>query len=131
MYDIWCEVKKINVIFLVGSIGFIIGDLILYQKLDYRFLILSILFTLNILKATIKYFKLKAKGILIEEVPYVVQTTSRGAKILIIEYNFPDGVVRKLFKKWSDNLFISNTGKTKMLVDMENPKNYYIFMPED
>lgn len=130
MYNIWCEVKKINVILVVVGIILTIMPIFIDAKYDYSVLLITILLIIWLLKDILKYLSLKKHGVLIENVSYDLKIIKDNEKVLIVNYQLNDGNVVQLFKKkreWGNTL---DNGTTKILINISNPKQYYIFDPD-
>ena len=59
MYNIWCEVKKSNIVFVVLGICFSIGSFFIDRKYDYVILIVTLVLIVYLLKCILKYLSLK------------------------------------------------------------------------
>lgn len=70
MYNIWCEVKKSNIVLVVLGICFSIGSFFIDSKYDYMILIVTLLLIAYLLKCIFKYLSLKKHGTFIQNIPY-------------------------------------------------------------
>lgn len=130
MYNIWCEVKKSNIVFVVLGICFSIGSFFIDGKYDYVILIVTLLLIVYLLKCILKYLSLKKHGTLIQNVPYEFKQINDKEKVLIVNYQLNNGDSIQLFKKklnWDNT---NSTGITNVLIDFNNLKNYFVFDPK-
>ena len=129
MYNIWCELKKESIILGVLGIGFSIGTFFIEKKISLIIIILTLLIILTTLKMIFKYLSLKKNGKLIENVPYTFKPIGNNEKVLIIDYQLSNGNTIQLFKKKRDWGNVNDVGTTSVLINTNNPKQYYIFDP--
>lgn len=129
MYNIWCEVKKINISIII--IGIIFSIVFITNNTEYVYesfmlKILLIIYIVDLIKCILKYFSLKKYGTIIESIPYEL-----NGELLTINYQLNNGNIIKLIKKkrnWGNTL---NIGVTKILINPSKPKQYFIFDPEN
>ena len=130
MYNIWCEVKKSNIVLVVLGICFSIGSLFIDSKYDYMTLICTLLVTAYLLKCIFKYLSLKKHGTLIQNIPYEFKQINDKEKVLIVNYQLNNDNSIQLFKKKLNWGNANPTGTTNVLIDPNNPKKYSIFDPK-
>lgn len=130
MYNIWCEVKKSNIVLVVLGICFSIGSFFIDSKYDYMILVVTLLLIAYLLKCIFKYLSLKIHGTFIQNIPYEFKQINDKEKILIINYQLNNGNSIQLFKKKWDWGNTNSTGTTNILIDPNNPKKYFIFDPK-
>lgn len=131
MYNIWCEVKKTNIILITIGIFFSIIELFVGNKYNYSILIITLLLIAYLIKCIFKFFSLKKNGILIDNIQYEFKELKNKEKILIINYQLDTGNCIQLFKKKTNWKSTQNTGTTKLLINPSNIKQYFIFDPKD
>lgn len=124
MYNIWCEVKRTNVVLVIVGFIFSISSLFIDEKYDYAVIIVTILLCVYLLKSILKYLSLKKNGILIENVSYELDGNT-----LIVNYHVEDKKI-KLFRKKENCGDIPSHGTTNILINPSNLKQYYIFDPK-
>ena len=129
MYNIWCEVKKNNIILIIIGIIFSIVELFINNKYDYSILIITILLIAYLIKCISKYFSLKKHGIIINNIPYEFKQIKNNDKVLVINYQLNNGNYIQLFKKKKKWKNIQNTGTTKLFINPSNVRQYFIFDP--
>ena len=130
MYNIWCEVKMSNIVLSVLGIFFSIGSFFIDSKYDYTILIITLLSIAYLLNRVFKYLSLKKHGTLIQNIPYEFKEINNKEKVLIINYQFDNDNSIQLFKKKLDWGNVNSTGTTNILIDLNNPKKYFIFDPK-
>ena len=130
MYNIWCEVKKINIVLVViGVIMTVISFFIDKQSEAIILLILTLALIIVLLKSIAKYNSLKKNGVLLNDMPYRFENISNNEKVMIVEFDY-QGNHYKLFKKqrnWND---IQNDGVTSVLLNVNKNNEYHIFQPK-
>ena len=129
MYNIWCEVKKLNVVLVFLGICFSIGSFFIDSKYDYTILIVTLLLIVVLLKSIFKYLSLKKNGTLIQNIPYEFKQINDKEKVLIIKYQLNNENYIQLFKRKLNWGNVSSNGTTNVLIDLNNPKKYFIFDP--
>ena len=131
MYNVWCEVKKSNIILIVIGMIVVIMDFYMNGKCDYYFLIIVLLLIAYLVKCILKYLSLKKHGILIENVSYEFKEIKNNEKVLVVSHKLDDGNYIQLFKKKKNWENVSKIGTTKLLINPSNVKQYFIFDPTD
>ena len=130
MYNVWCEVKKINIVLvIIGIIMTAISFFIDRTSETIFLLILTLALIFTLLKSISKYNSLKRNGILLNNIPYSFESISNNEKVMIVEFEY-QGNHYKLFKKqrsWND---IPNNGVTNVLLNTNKINEYYIFLPQ-
>lgn len=129
-YDVWCEVKKVNIVVILLGVIFLIGDYFLGESVDYCILILTTLLVLQLIKNVLRYVRLKEKGTLVENVPYSLKVASLGSGGLELDLALSDGKTVKLYKNLKNWNGIPEQGVTNVLICMDKPKIYYVFDPK-
>ena len=129
MYKLWLEIKGIKIIALIVSLVVFIISLLIEKKIDIVLLLLVLLCLARILKAIFKYLSLKKNGSLIE-MPYYFKMLNNNEKVLIIDYTTVDGTSIQLFKKRLNWGNINESGNINVVINTNNPKQYYIFDPK-
>lgn len=129
MYNIKCEVNKKLLIMIL--IGIIITAFFFLIKSNYYYaaLIITSLLILYLLRCVFKYLSLKFKGTYVNNVPYEYRQINNKDKILIINFQLPNGNYIRISKKKVNWSGINETGFTSVLINYKNPKHYYIFDP--
>ncbi len=97
-YNVWCEVKKVNIVLILMGVILLIGDYFLGESVDYCVLVLTILLSFQLIKNVLRYVRLKEKSTLVENVPYSLKETSLGSKGQELDLMFSDGITIKLYK---------------------------------
>ena len=129
MYNIWCEVKKENVFLIILGLICSIGSFFIDVQYDYVVLIVTLLLIAYLLKSIFKYLSLKKNGTLIQNIPYEFKQINDKEKVLIINYQLNNGNYIQLFKKKLNWGNVSSNGTTNVLINLNNPKKYFIFDP--
>lgn len=130
MYNIWCEVKKFNIILVIIGIIFSVLSIFIDEKYDYTILLITLVLIVYLIKCVLKYLSLKKHGVLIENVVYDFKIIKNNEKVLIVNYQLKDGNKIQLFKKKQNWGNVLNSGTTKVLINPSNPKQYFVFDPE-
>ena len=112
-YNIFCEVKIVNIILIILGLGLTIFSVVSKGKLDYTSLIITILLILILLKDVVRYKNIKNNGKLIKNAKYKIVTLNNNKKVLRVEYKEKDKPVvltgRITFK------YIEDSGTTDLL----------------
>jgi c-di-AMP phosphodiesterase-like protein len=130
MYNIWCEVKKENIVLVVIGIVMTIISFFVDKTSETIFLLiltLALIFTL--LKSISKYNSLKKNGVLLNNLPYHFENISNNEKVMIVEFEY-QGNNYKLFKKQKNWNGIPDNGVTNVILNTNKPNEYYIFLPQ-
>ena len=126
-YNIFCEVKIVNIILIILGLGLTIFSVVSHGKLDYTSLIITILLILILLKDVVRYKNIKNNGKLIKNAKYKIVTLNNNKKVLRVEYKEKDKPVvltgRITFK------YIEDSGTTDLLVNKKDPNEFYAFGP--
>lgn len=126
-YNIFCEVKIVNIILIILGLGLTIFSVVSQGKLDYTSLIITILLILILLKDVVRYKNIKNNGKLIKNAKYKIVTLNNNKKVLRVEYKEKDKPVvltgRVTFK------YIQDSGTTDLLVNKKDPNEFYAFGP--
>ena len=126
-YNIFCELKIINIILIILGLGLTIFSVVSQGKLDYTSLIITILLILILLKDVVRYKNIKNNGKLIKNAKYKIVTLNNNKKVLRVEYKEKDKPVvltgRITFK------YIEDSGTTDLLVNKKDPNEFYAFGP--
>lgn len=126
-YNIFCEVKIVNIILIILGLGLTIFSVVSKGKLDYTSLIITILLILILLKDVVRYKNIKNNGKLIKNAKYKIVTLNNNKKVLRVEYKEKDKPVvltgRITFK------YIEDSGTTDLLVNKKDPNEFYAFGP--
>lgn len=126
-YNIFCEVKIVNIILIILGLGLTIFSVVSQGKLDYTSLIITILLILILLKDVVRYKNIKNNGKLIKNAKYKIVTLNNNKKVLRVEYKEKDKPVvltgRITFK------YIEDSGTTDLLVNKKDPNEFYAFGP--
>lgn len=126
-YNIFCELKIVNIILIILGLGLTIFSVISQGKLDYTSLIITILLILILLKDVVRYKNIKNNGKLIKNAKYKIVTLNNNKKVLRVEYKEKDKPVvltgRITFK------YIEDSGTTDLLVNKKDPNEFYAFGP--
>lgn len=129
MYNIWCEVKKLNILLVFFGIIFSIISFFIDSQYDSIVLIITILLIAYLVKCIFQYLTLKKHGTFIQNLPYELKQINNNEKVLIINYQLPNGDSMQLFKKKYNWGNINDIGTTAILIHIDNPKQYFIFDP--
>lgn len=126
-YNIFCELKIVNIILIILGLGLTIFSVVSQGKLDYTSLIITILLILILLKDVVRYKNIKNNGKLIKNAKYKIVTLNNNKKVLRVEYKEKDKPVvltgRITFK------YIEDSGTTDLLVNKKDPNEFYAFGP--
>ncbi|MGN1379404.1 MAG: hypothetical protein ACI4XR_03290 [Bacilli bacterium] len=126
-YNVFCEVKKTNIILIILGIGLVIYSIFMEDKIDYTFLILTILLIAIFVKDVVRYKNIKNNGKLIKNAKYKIVTLNNNKKVLRVEYKEKDKPVvltgKITFK------YIEDSGTTDLLVNKKDPNEFYAFGP--
>lgn len=125
-YNVFCEVKISNIILIILGIALCVVSIVIDKKLNYTFLILTLLLVMIFARDLKKYLNLKKYGKLIKGAKYKI-VVQNGKKALMVEYkdnNFPYEIIEKLPYK-----FKGKTGKTDILINKKDPNEFYAFGP--
>ena len=126
-YNIFCEIKIVNIILIILGLGLTIFSVVSHGKLDYTSLIITILLILILLKDVVRYKNIKNNGKLIKNAKYKIVTLNNNKKVLRVEYKEKDKPVvltgRITFK------YIELIGTTDLLVNKKDPNEFYAFGP--
>ena len=129
MYRVWDEIRIPTIIFIVLGIIFEIVSVAMDGELDYFLLLMIILLAVQLAIYINRYFSLKKFGTLVNDLPYYFKEYNGNQKILIIDLELSNGNTVRLIKekyKWGD---VSDMGKTNVLINLNDPKRYFIFDP--
>ena len=130
MYNIWCEVKKANIVLVVIGIVMTIISFFVDKTSETIFLlILTLALIFVLLKSITKYNALKKNGVLLNNLPYHFKSISNNEKVMIIEFEY-QGNHYKLFKKQKNWNSIPDNGVTNVILNTNKPNEYYIFLPQ-
>ena len=130
MYNIWCEVKKANIVLVViGIVMTIISFFVDKTSVTIFLLILTLALIFVLLKSITKYNTLKKNGVLLNNLPYHFESISNNEKVMIIEFEY-QGNHYKLFKKQKNWNIIPDNGVTNAILNTNKPNEYYIFLPQ-
>lgn len=126
-YNIFCEIKIVNIILIILGLGLTIFSVLSQGKLDYTSLIITILLILILLKDVVRYKNIKNNGKLIKNAKYKIVTLNNNKKVLRVEYKEKDKPVvltgKITFK------YIEDSGTTDLLVNKKDPNEFYAFGP--
>lgn len=126
-YNIFCEIKIVNIILIILGLGLTIFSVVSQGKLDYTSLIITILLILILLKDVVRYKNIKNNGKLIKNAKYKIVTLNNNKKVLRVEYKEKDKPVvltgKTTFK------YIEDSGTTDLLVNKKDPNEFYAFGP--
>ncbi|MDD5865371.1 MAG: hypothetical protein PUD07_02630 [bacterium] len=126
-YNIFYEVKIVNIILIILGLGLTIFSVVSQGKLDYTSLIITILLILILLKDVVRYKNIKNNGKLIKNAKYKIVTLNNNKKVLRVEYKEKDKPIvltgRITFK------YIEDSGTTDLLVNKKDPNEFYAFGP--
>lgn len=126
-YNIFCEIKIVNIILIILGLGLTIFSIVSQGKLDYTSLIITILLILILLKDVVRYKNIKNNGKLIKNAKYKIVTLNNNKKVLRVEYKEKDKPVvltgKITFK------YIEDSGTTDLLVNKKDPNEFYAFGP--
>lgn len=126
-YNIFCELKIVNIILIILGLGLTIFSVVSQGKLDYTSLIITILLILILLKDVVRYKNIKNNGKLIKNAKYKIVTLNNNKKVLRVEYKEKDKPVvltgKITFK------YIEDSGTTDLLVNKKDPNEFYAFGP--
>lgn len=126
-YNIFCEIKIVNIILIILGLGLTIFSVVSQGKLDYTSLIITILLILILLKDVVRYKNIKNSGKLIKNAKYKIVTLNNNKKVLRVEYKEKGKPVvltgRITFK------YIEDSGTTDLLVNKKDPNEFYAFGP--
>lgn len=125
-YNVFCEVKISNIILIIFGIALCVVSIVIDKKLNYTFLILTLLLVMIFARDLKKYLNLKKYGKLIKGAKYKI-VVQNGKKALMVEYkdnNFPYEIIGKLPYKFKEK-----TGKTDILINKKDPNEFYAFGP--
>ena len=126
-YNIFCEIKIINIILIILGLGLTIFSVVSQGKLDYTSLIITILLILILLKDVVRYKNIKNNGKLIKNAKYKIVTLNNNKKVLRVEYKEKDKPVvltGRITFKYSELI-----GTTDLLVNKKDPNEFYAFGP--
>ena len=126
-YNIFCEVKIVNIILIILGLGLTIFSVVSQGKLDYTSLIITILLILILLKDVVRYKNIKNNGKLIKNAKYKIVTLNNNKKVLRVEYKEKDKPVvltGRITFKYSELI-----GTTDLLVNKKDPNEFYAFGP--
>ena len=136
MYGLKNELNVSFVIIFIICLMFPLMDYFYFNDFDsddILFLILAGLFMISIIRRIIKYLHLKRKGVCLENIPYDVKVLSNSIIkewLITVEYyndNSEKIILRKkIFSLSKEKNFNNKT--TKVLIDKNNTKYYYIFV---
>lgn len=130
-YNIWCEIKLINLFFLI-ALGIVIGvDYFAFRRFEILTIVLDIIFLLIILNNIYKYFYLKKHGTLLDNMKYDLEKIDNKTLLMKIYYKNDDGKEYVLYKRVKNDGMAEKYSKTSVLVNKLNPKIYYVFLPND
>lgn len=125
-YNVFCEVKISNIILIILGIALCVVSIVIDKKLNYTFLILTLLLVMIFARDLKKYLNLKKYGKLIKGAKYKI-VVQNGKKALMVEYkdnNISYEVIGKLTYKFKEK-----TGKTDILINKKDPNEFYAFGP--
>lgn len=125
-YNAFCEVKISNIILIILGIALCVVSIVIDKKLNYTFLILTLLLVMIFARDLKKYLNLKKYGKLIKGAKYKI-VVQNGKKALMVEYkdnNISNEVIGKLTYKFKEK-----TGKTDILINKKDPNEFYAFGP--
>ena len=129
MYNIWCEVKKENIVLIIAGVIMTTISFFIDSNTETIFLfIITLALILTLLKSISKYNSLKKNGILLNNLPYHFENISNNEKVMIVEFEY-QGNHYKLFKqqiKWNS---IPDNGVTNVILNTNKSNEYYIFLP--
>ena len=126
-YNIFCEVKIVNIILIILGLGLTIFSVVGHGKLDYTSLIITILLILILLKDVVRYKNIKNNGKLIKNAKYKIVTLNNNKKVLRVEYKEKDKPVvltGRITFKYNELI-----GTTDLLVNKKDPNEFYAFGP--
>lgn len=126
-YNIFCEIKIVNIILIILGLGLTIFSVVSQGKLDYTSLIITILLILILLKDVVRYKNIKNNGKLIKNAKYKIVTLNNNKKVLRVEYKEKDKPVvltGRITFKYSELI-----GTTDLLVNKKDPNEFYAFGP--
>ena len=126
-YNIFYEVKIVNIILIILGLGLTIFSVVSQGKLDYTSLIITILLILILLKDVVRYKNIKNNGKLIKNAKYKIVTLNNNKKVLRVEYKEKDKPVvltGRITFKYSELI-----GTTDLLVNKKDPNEFYAFGP--
>lgn len=129
MYNIWCEVKKLNIVLIIiGIIMTIISffDFDIYETISL--LIITLALILTFFKSVMKYMSLKKNGVLLSNIPYYFENISNNEKVMFLEFEYQNQKY-KLFKKRRNWDNILDNGVTSVIINVKKNKEYYVFLP--
>ena len=130
MYNIWCEVKKVNIVLIIVGVIMTTISLFIDSTTETIFLfIVTLALILTLLKSISKYNSLKKNGILLNNLPYHFENISNDEKVMIVEFEH-QGNHYKLFKKQKNWNSIPDNGVTNVILNTNKPNEYYIFLPQ-
>lgn len=125
-YNAFCEVKISNIILIILGIALCVVSIVIDKKLNYTFLILTLLLVMIFARDLKKYLNLKKYGKLIKGAKYKI-VVQNGKKALMVEYkdnNISYEVIGKLTYKFKEK-----NGKTDILINKKDPNEFYAFGP--
>lgn len=129
MYNIWCEVKKLNIVLIIiGIIMTIISffDFDIYETISL--LIITLALILTFFKSVMKYMSLKKNGVLLSNILYYFENISNNEKVMFLEFEYQNQKY-KLFKKRRNWDNILDNGVTSVIINVKKNKEYYVFLP--
>lgn len=130
MYNIWCEVKKENIVLVI--IGIIMTSISFFidTKIETLFLfIITLLLILYLIKSILKFLSLKKNGIVLNNVPYHFENLNDKEKVMIVEIEYQNAQY-KLFKKQMNWNNVPDNGMTNVIINPKKSNQYYIFLPQ-
>ena len=129
MYNLWCEIDRRVPLMIIVGVLFSFGLHLINSDYYAAILLLTIFLILYFINRILKYLSLKFRGKLIHDIPYEFKQINNKEKILIINFQLPNGNYVRLKKKKLNWNSTNETGKTTVLINLKHPRNYYIYDP--
>lgn len=118
-YNVFCEVKIVNIILIILGIGLCIISLFVDKKLDYSSLIITLLLVAMFVKNLKKYLNLKKYGKLLKNVKFKI--TNRNEITLYVNNKTIKGNLTFKAKV--------KEGLTDVIINKNDPNEFFAFGP--
>lgn len=118
-YNVFCEVKIVNIILIILGIGLCIISLFVDKKLDHSSLIITLLLVAMFVKNLKKYLNLKKYGKLLKNVKFKI--TNRNEITLYVNNKTIKGNLTFKTKV--------KEGLTDVIINKNDPNEFFAFGP--
>ena len=91
MYNLWCEIDRRVPLMIIVGVLFSFGLHLINSDYYTAILLLTIFLILYFINRILKYLSLKFRGKLIHDIPYEFKQINNKEKILIVNFQLPNG----------------------------------------